>query len=324
MEEVDAIVVTHNSEAEVGDCLDSLRGRARVIVVDNASSDASVYEANQRPWAEVIVNPVNRGFAAAVNQAARLATGECLLILNPDAVLTTGLAPLVSDCRQYGIAAGCLTGPDGVPQRGFSVRSLPSPVTLVFECLGLNRLWPSNPVNRRYRCLDMNPEEPAMVEQPAGALLMVRRDVFLKLGGFDEDFWPVWFEDVDFSKRARDAGFLAAYNPAVRAKHSGAHSVGAISPAAQRRYWYGSLLKYAAKYYRPLTFRVICAAVLIGSLIRLSTGMLNRRSVHPFREYHEVLRSAALSMIAGKVVYFGRSDVRGGGDQPLGVSPGGR
>ena len=65
-----------------------------------------------------------------------------------------------------GAAAGKLTGSQGRPQTGFSVRRFPTPLSLSFEVLGLDRIWPANPVNRRYRCLDLNLEAPADVEQP--------------------------------------------------------------------------------------------------------------------------------------------------------------
>ncbi len=321
MEQVAAIIVTHNSEDHIGECLDALRGRAKAIVVDNASSDATVCEASKRPWAEVIVNQSNRGFAAAVNQGVRAANSDLLLILNPDAILTTGLEPLVQDCRTYGIAAGCLTDATDSPQRGFCVRSLPSPLTLIFECLGLNRCWPFNPVNRKYRCLSFNLERPGFVEQPAGAMLMLRRDVFDKLSGLDEDFWPVWFEDVDFAKRACLAGYLTAYNPASRAKHAGAHSVSAISSSAQKLYWYGSLLRYAGKYYRAQAFRTICLAVIVGSVVRISTGIFDRRRGNPFRDYQDVIRLAALSLVDGNVVYPDIVSLRESGQKALESSP---
>ncbi len=82
--------------------------------------------------------------------------------------------------------------------------------------LGLNRLWPGNPVNRRYRCLDLDLEAAADVEQPAGAFLLIRRDAWQALGGFDEGFHPIWFEDVDFLKRARDAGYRRALRSVAR------------------------------------------------------------------------------------------------------------
>src|SRR6185437_7858278 len=152
-------------------------------------------------------NTENQGFAAAVNQGVRAVDAEYLLLLNPDAKLLTGIDALVDASRQFGLAAGKLVDAVGNPQRGFNLRRFPTTASLFFELAGLNRLWPSNPVNREYRCLDRDPDQGGPVEQPAGAFLMFRRDVWQRLNGFDEQFHPVWFEDVDFCRRAVDAGF---------------------------------------------------------------------------------------------------------------------
>lgn len=302
MEEVSVIVVAHNSGRVIGDCLDTLQGCAEVIVVDNASTDGTVAEVRKRLWVKLIATSENLGFAGGVNRGARAAKSPCLLVLNPDVALTSKLEPMVAACREHGIAAGCLTDEDGAPQIGFAIRRLPTPWMLSFECLGINALWKSNPINRSYRCLDQDLAKPAFVEQPAGAFLMIRSDVFRGLGGFDETFWPVWFEDVDFCRRAKDAGYRIAHIPAVRAAHIGGHSVKNISPIYQRLYWYGSLLKYAGKHYRPIAFRAVCFAVIIGSLVRSVTGIGTRRSERLFEVYGRVIRLAASAMLTGHVV----------------------
>ena len=109
---------------------------------------------------------------------------------------------MIDASRQYGLAAGKLVDKTGVAQKGFTIRRFPTPASLIFELFGINRLWPSNPVNRRYRYLDRDLDQPGPVEQPAGAFLMFRRDVWKRLRGFDESFHPVWFEDVDYCRRA--------------------------------------------------------------------------------------------------------------------------
>src|SRR5438105_472531 len=94
-------------------------------VIDNASSDNSAELAEG--GAEVIANRENRGFAAAVNQGFRASTETCVLLLNPDVRITTPLEPLERACEEHGIAAGLLTDSSGRPQKGFSIRRLPTP-----------------------------------------------------------------------------------------------------------------------------------------------------------------------------------------------------
>ena len=77
------------------------------------------------------------------------------------------------------------------------------------------------PCQSRYRYQDRDLDQPGPVEQPAGAFLMMRRDVWKTLGGFDESFYPVWFEDVDFCKRALDAGLGSNMCHPVAAAHWG-------------------------------------------------------------------------------------------------------
>ena len=193
------------------------------IVVDNASSDSTVDRVRARSGVRLIANDQNRGFAAAVNQGVRdSGDSEFILVLNPDAHLLTAVDRLVESTRRHGLAAGRLVDETGRTQAGFTVRRFPTPAALVCELFGINRLWPSNPVNRRYRYLDRDLDQPGPAEQPAGAFLMVRRDVWKKLGGFDEQFYPVWFEDVDFCRRAVDAGYQIDYVPSVVARHQGA------------------------------------------------------------------------------------------------------
>src|SRR5690349_3878783 len=94
MDAIGIVVVTHNSGAEIGECLDAaLRSGARVVVVDNASTDRTIDEV-QRRGVELIANDTNRGFAAAVNQGFVVLNCAHVLLLNPDAAIQGDLAPL--------------------------------------------------------------------------------------------------------------------------------------------------------------------------------------------------------------------------------------
>jgi GT2 family glycosyltransferase len=101
---------------------------------------------------------------------------------------------------------------------------------------------------------------------------MFSRTAWEKVGGFDERFWPVWFEDVDFCARIKLAGYCTYYYPLAVARHIGSHSVGSLALENRERYWYGSLLEYAAKHYRSSAFRTTCVAVAVGAVGRAALG----------------------------------------------------
>ena len=295
-----AIVVTHNSEGVIQACLDSLEHVQEAVVVDNASTDATMDYCLSRSVARLIVNQTNRGFAAAVNQGAAASTAPYLLICNPDIAVLDDLGPLIEAAARHGAAAGQLVDAQGVAQAGFTVRRFPGAAALVLEALGINRLWPSNPVNRRYRCLDRDLAESGPVQQPAGAFLLVRRDVFEAVGGFDDGFYPVWFEDVDFCRRILDCGYTIWYESGVRARHTGAHSVGRLDPESRARYWYAGLLRYAEKYLPRPGFTVVCAAVAAGAVPRMIAGILLERSGKPIATFRTVIRMALTSLLSGR------------------------
>jgi len=279
MTRVAIVVVTYNSVSEIGCCLDAIASAAnespdlQIVVVDNASSDGTRQKVLDR-GIPLIANSGNAGFAAAVNQGVRATTAPLVLLLNPDAILEAGLTALVAEFNDPRVAAagGLLIGANGLPQRGFMTRSLPTPVALIFEVLGINSVWKKNPVNWHYRCLGLDPVTPGFVEQPAGAFFMFSRGIWEKVGGFDERFWPIWFEDVDFCQKIKQAGYLVRFNPAAVARHTGAHSAGTLPLEIRERYWYGSLLEYAARHFRPTVFRSVCAAAIVGSVLRAVRG----------------------------------------------------
>jgi N-acetylglucosaminyl-diphospho-decaprenol L-rhamnosyltransferase len=293
----------------IGRCLDALAEMApsaAVVVIDNASQDLTLDEVRARGAVRVVANAKNRGFAAAVNQGVKSVDAEYYLLLNPDVYLRTNLDPLLEASSDHGLAAGKLTDQTGMVQRGFTIRRFPRPLTLWFELCGLNRIWPSNPVNRRYRYLDREMASSGSVEQPAGAFLMFRKDVWEKLGGFDEGFYPIWFEDVDFCLRANQLGYKPYFEPKVAAEHEGGHSILRIGRGCRARLWCASLLRYAAKHFPSGAYRGICAAVLLTSVPRAVAGMIQERSLSPILSCINIVWFAGGRLVAGP---GGRADL---------------
>jgi N-acetylglucosaminyl-diphospho-decaprenol L-rhamnosyltransferase len=270
---VTALIVTYNSAGHARTCaLAAARYCAEVLIVDNASTDATLAEipTDTASHTHVIANTHNLGFAGAVNQGLAAAAHNLVLLINPDAELLDDPAPLLQECEaaHAAVAAGLLVDATGRAQAGFTVRRFPTPAALAFEALGINRLWPANPVNRHWRALDLDLSQPQNVQQPAGAFLLIRRAAWQQVQGFDARFHPVWFEDVDFLMRIADAGLLIRFNPRVRARHTGGHSVGRLEGGQRVEYWYGSLLQYAGKHFSPAGKSAVALAVSLGAAVR--------------------------------------------------------
>jgi GT2 family glycosyltransferase len=303
MHDVGIIIVTYNSASEIGPCLDAaIVTGAEIVVVDNASTDATL-EAVRRRNVRLIANRENLGFAAAANQGFAELHSEYVLLLNPDAVMCGNLEALcqASDLPKSAGAGGRLVGPDGRPQTGFEIRALPTPAALILEALVLNRVWPTNPINRRYRCLDRDYSARSEAEQPAGAFLMIRSAVWRELGGLDERFFPVWFEDVDLCCRIRERGYTLYHEPQAVAIHTGGHAVLHLGVEMRSFYWYRSLLRYSAKHFRPAAFRAVCLAVVTGSFFRSIAESVWHGSVQPFAAYARVAHLAGHGLLFGSL-----------------------
>ncbi len=260
---IGVVIITYQSQSEIATCLKSLAGYdCDVVVVDNGSCDETVNIARAFP-VELLANKENRGFAAAANQGFAALDNDWILLLNPDVSVTAGFASLFNrECPgDTGVVTGMLSEPDGTPQSQFQFRRFPSPLTLLFETIGLNRIYPGNPINRRYRYHDRHWEETHLVEQPAGAFLLILRRAWQAVGRFDELFYPLWFEDVDFCLRLWQDGWKILYLPVHLGYHTGAHSIRHLEPGFRQLYWYRSLLRYAEKHFSVVWVRILALSV---------------------------------------------------------------
>ncbi len=278
------IIVTYNSGRHIEACLRALAGQdCEIVVVDNASQDDTVARVKTRAREiplQLIAVSRNIGFAAGVNHGARAAGGEVLLLLNPDAVAEPDAIDALLECvTTSGAAAGggALLANDGGVAQGFVFRRLPTLASLLCEVLLVNQLWPGNPVNRRYRCLDADTSVPQEVEQPAGACLAVRRTVWDQLQGMDAAFYPVWFEDVDFCARLREAGEKIWYCPEARFHHSGAHSVGELNFADKQSFWYENMLRYARQHFATWQVLILRIGIVLGMGLRILASLLGSK-----------------------------------------------
>ncbi len=266
-------IVTWNSAAHVAEAVRSVPEGVPVVVVDNGSVDGSA-EVAREAGARVIAAGANLGFGPACNLGAEVsAPSETVLFLNPDAALVDGraclealLAALDGD-RTVAAAAPALTG-DG--QERFQLRKFPTLGSLAREALLLNRLFPDSAGLRSERYLDRPRDAPFDVEQPAGAALLVRRDVFEELGGFDAAFAPAWFEDVDLCARILASGRRLRFVPSARAAHTGGAALTVLPYRDFLPLYTRNLFRYLRKH-EGAGVRIVARSVLcLGTLLRLA------------------------------------------------------
>src|SRR5581483_11850031 len=224
---VSVIVVTYQSEGYVGRCLASIRAHAgmpvETLVVDNASTDATVAEARRFSLAtSVITLPANRGFAAAVNVAAPRATGEFLLLLNPDAELLHGALPrlvaLTRRCPTVAAAGPQFLFPDGSPQD--SAFTYPTLLMTWLEFFPRPARLLRTRLNGRLASTD---GRPIRVDHPLGACMLIRRAAWDDVGPLDEAFF-LYCEEVDWCVRAKKRGWVVAHVPDAAVVHHGGRS----------------------------------------------------------------------------------------------------
>jgi GT2 family glycosyltransferase len=277
------VIVTWNSAADIEACIDSINfgSEFEVIVVDNASTDATPSVVRQHHHLRLVENPSNLGYARASNQGIKLATGECVLLLNPDTRIELGtldaLSGYLDEHPAVGAVAPRLTSPDGTTQ--YSIRSFPTATSLFWELIGLSRLFPKSRLFGRWKMKYFDYDRTAEVEQPMASCLMVRRTLLDQLGSMDERF-PMFYNDVDLSKRMADAGWKTVYLADARVVHRHGASTSQVR-ARMIRESHRSAFRYLRKHDRSGVFWLKAVVLLplfeVTSLLRVIAYRLRRR-----------------------------------------------
>jgi len=218
--------------------------------VDNASQDGTPERIRKAfPQVRLVENKENRGFAAANNQGMALAKGRYLLLLNPDTeVVGNALALMVAymDAHpQVGVLGPQLRYPDGRAQP--SRRRFPTVVTAMLESTPLQDILPHNRVLRRYYIEDRPADETQPVDWLVGACLLVRRQIVEQVGGLDEEFF-MYFEELDWCQRIRQAGWEIVYLPEATVIHYEGKSSDQVVPLRHIRFQ-SSKVRYFAKHH---------------------------------------------------------------------------
>ena len=196
-----------------------------IVVVDNSPQPSLVASRWRSLPLSVLHTPENPGYGAAANKGMAEVGDrvDWVVICNPDVRLFPAtMEDLLSERTAFDQAA--VLGPCVLTSEGSvypSAREIPGLRIGVGHAL-FSQIWPSNPWTARYLGT-YGIEEPRSVGWLSGSFLLVNREVFEKIGGFDEDFF-MFFEDVDLGRRIKRAGYRNVYVPRAKVTHSGAHA----------------------------------------------------------------------------------------------------
>lgn len=268
------IIVSWNVRDLLAECLRSIdlnKGDLAVqtIVVDSASGDGSAdMVRDDFPHVTLLAQARNVGFPAGNNIGLEAATGDYLMLLNPDTeVVGDALQTLVSFLEQHpsvGIVGPELLNSDGTHQS--SRRRFPTLLTGLFESTWLQPYAPRR-VLRRYYVEDVGNRDSAEVDWVKGAAMVTRRSIFEQVGGMDAGYF-MYSEELDWCRRIKEVGWRVIYLPAAQILH---HEGKSSEQAVTHRHinFNRAKLRYFRKYHGAGAYWLIRLSLLLGFIMQI-------------------------------------------------------
>ena len=253
--QLSVIIVSYNSMQLLENCLFSVQKamltiKGEIIIVDNNSTDGSKENlAAKFPGAKFIFNNENLGFAKACNQGFKISSGDHILFLNPDTILSeTCLTDCISFFKTHPDAGA--VGVRMLDDKGEflkeSKRGLPSPSASFYKLFGLTAIFPGSKTIAKYYQGHLPENENNPVDVLSGAFMMIKKPVFEKINGFDETFF-MYGEDIDLSLRINQLGFKNYYLGKISITHLKGGST--IYNYKYVKDFYGAMKLFVKKHY---------------------------------------------------------------------------
>lgn len=250
------IIVSWNTRELLRKCLKSIfdsntPSSFEVFVIDNNSSDGSaIMVSGEFPQVKLIASQENLGFAKGNNLGINQATGDYLLLLNPDTVIaseTINQSLRFMKSHPEAGAMGCrMVYPDGREQA--SVRRLPTIWPILLILLKVPKIFPNLKSIKKYLAEDFDYSQTQAVEQIMGAYMLLPKKVLTEVGLLDERFFT-WFEEVDLCRRIKNAGYTIYYYCGTKIIHHGGQSFAQQKLLKNQKVFFLSAIKYFLKYW---------------------------------------------------------------------------
>lgn len=242
---------------------------AVVLVVDNGSTDGTPEAVRATfPHVQLLVNPDNPGYGAALNRAFSTLPGSYLCALNADVLLGKEsllmLRRFLDDHPECALVGPSLTYPDGTSQA--SCKRFQTLGFAMAELSGFHALRPYNRWHRRFYYGDRDLHGTAWVDAVSGAAMLIRGETFRRLGGFDEEF-GMYFEETDLCRRLHNGGFKVAFYPDARVIHR--HGASTAQTSVRQVEYYLSYIRFFRKHHGLGSARILATAVTVSTVGRM-------------------------------------------------------
>lgn len=289
--DVAVIVLNYGTPDLTLDCLASLEGeidaRSTVIVVDNASPDDSIERIEQHiahkgwgSWVRLLPSPWNGGFAWGNNLGIRGTDADVYVLLNSDTVVRPGALRALREALDERPDAG-IVGPSVENGSGELEHSHHRDISPISELLRAAATGPLSWVLHRFTIDWPETERPCEPDWIGFACVAIRSELIDEIGLLDEQYF-MYFEDVDYCRRAREAGWQIVFWPAGRVLHYNGASSGlsfVLADTRRRpRYYYESRARYFARYYGRLGLWAANLLWIVGRGIRIARSALVGRA----------------------------------------------
>jgi len=222
---ISIIIVQYHVKEELLDCIQSIKDSkpkaiCEIIVVDNDEKKTIKKDLLKRFPKVIYIPNTNKGFGQGNNVGVKYAKGEFLFFLNPDTIVFKEtidiLVSFLKKNKKAGVVAPFLLHDDKNPFEQQGVKEL-TPMRAVFALSLLNKLFPNNPVSKKY-FIQWDKLEIKEVDVVPGTAFMMTAELFKSLKGFDEKFF-LYFEEFDLCKRIKQKGYKLFINPRVKIIH---------------------------------------------------------------------------------------------------------
>ncbi len=276
---ISIIIINYNTYEYTKNCINSViealdytpTVEGEIILIDNNSPDGSGIKLQEDfqndDRIKIVLNDKNLGFSKANNIGLEIATGDYLLLLNSDTVLSRNVLKdslnFMENHPEYDVLGCKVVLPDGKLDAACK-RSFPTPLNSLYHTLKLDKIFSNNRHFGSYNLTYVNPDTTMEVDCIMGAFMLLRREVYEDVGGLDSDYF-MYGEDIDWCYRIKEAGYRIVYHPEGEITHYKKKSWNGKRNPEVLDAFYDSMLIFYDKHYQDLYPKPVSILVKLGT-----------------------------------------------------------